>query len=373
MNPYQKQFNLPKSPYFLSHSVGCLPKVSEQALHDNYLKPWKQQGGDAWPTWMGVIDHFHHQLATLLDGKADDFCAQVNLSSALTKILVAMSQNSDKKIVLMHADAFPSMGFVVDALSSAGLQLQLIESQRSASDPEAWREAICNNTLACLITHVHSNTGVLSPVQEIAELCKERGVFSIVDIAQSAGIIPISLRQWQVDCVIGSCVKWLCGGPGAGYLWINADVLPSLKPSDVGWFSHQDPFEFDIRHFDYAESAMRFMGGTPSIAPFAVAATSIGCMLEIGIDTIFQHNRKLLSYVLNSIDTANIKPVNLDANGGTLCLTLEKYNAIKTAKLLTEQHCFFDQRANTLRLSLHIYNDVQEAAQIIDALNATSL
>jgi len=265
------------------------------------------------------------------------------------------------------------MGFVVGALSSVGLQLRLIDSQHPAHDPDVWRDALNEDVLACLITHVHSNTGVLSPVSEITALCAERGIFSIVDIAQSAGVIPISLKQWQADCVIGSCVKWLCGGPGAGYLWLNPDKLPSLKPSDVGWFSHQDPFEFDIQHFDYANTAMRFMGGTPSIAPFAIAAQSITQMLEIGIDNIFQHNRKLLAYVLKSIDCPLTHPVDLNANGGTLCLSMEKYNAIKTAKILKSQHCFFDQRGNTLRLSLHIYNSVEEAAQIIDAINATSL
>ena len=61
---------------------------------------------------------------------------------------------------------------------------------------------------------------------QLLPLLRERGALSIVDIAQSAGVIPIDLDAWAADFVIGSSVKWLCGGPGAGYLWANPDIIP---------------------------------------------------------------------------------------------------------------------------------------------------
>ena len=45
---------------------------------------------------------------------------------------------------------------------------------------------------------------------------------------------------------VGGALKWLCGGPGACWLWVNPDVAARLEPSHTGWMAHPDPFAFDI-------------------------------------------------------------------------------------------------------------------------------
>ncbi|QXP36821.1 aminotransferase class V-fold PLP-dependent enzyme [Shewanella algae] len=110
------------------------------------------------------------------------------------------------------------------------------------------------------ITHAISETGQLQSVSEICALARSLGVMTVVDIAQSLGVIPIDLGQWQADAVLGSCVKWCCAGPGAAFLWLSDRLAQTLEPVDLGWFSHEAPFEFDIHDFRYAKGAKRFWG-----------------------------------------------------------------------------------------------------------------
>jgi len=218
--------------------------------------------------------------------------------------------------------------------------------------------------LAALITHVHSNTGYLSPVKQIVALCNERNIFSVVDIAQSAGIIPLSVEGWQASCVLGSCVKWLCGGPGAGFMWVNPRDIDQLIPQDIGWFSHTNPFEFDIHHFQAASDSKKFWGGTPSIAPYACATGALKHISSLGVENIRNHNLKLIQTALEGIE--NVSLPDMRQNGGTLCLEFPNANDI--AAKLTQHNCQFDQRENTLRLSLHIYNTIEDAQLLNEIL-----
>jgi selenocysteine lyase/cysteine desulfurase len=354
------KFCLPQQPYFLSHSVGCLPVLAQHALRQQYFTPWQQLGGDAWPTWLSAVDQFRDQIAILLSANTSDICPQPNLSSGWTKFLESLPKHADRNQVVMHANAFPSMGFVVSALEQKGLQAILIPADQSANDIDAWQQVIGSRTLCALITHVHSNTGVLSDVPPIAQLCKQQGCYSVVDVAQSAGIIPIDVKMWGVDAVLGSCVKWLCGGPGAGFLWVNPAIIEQLCPTDVGWFSHQNPFEMDIRHFQYAKDALRFWGGTPSVASYIVAASSVELINQLGVEDILRHNKALAAQLLSSLPAQLGENIDLTKIGGTLCLTAdEKHIALAEQRLKTQQ-VHFDRRGNTLRLSLHIYNTADE-------------
>lgn len=361
-------FNMPEGPYFLSHSVGCLPIEAEKSLAENYLSAWKKSGGDAWPSWMNVMVEFQAELSALLGGQPDEFCPQVNLSSGFTKFLTSLPSNPKKNKIVMHAHAFPSMGFVVKALERSGYELSLIDATYAADDLNVWEDALTEDVFAAVITHVHSNTGLLSPVAELCALCRLKGVYSILDVAQSAGVIPIDIDHWQVDVVLGSCVKWLCGGPGAGFMRIQSNLMEKLQPSDVGWFSHENPFEFDIQHFKYASDARRFLGGTPSVAPYALALGSIRQIRKIGVEPIREHNKTLMQIVLNSANDKALSPIDLDKNGGTLCFSFTSDRVDKAELQLKQQGAFIDRRANTLRFSLHIYNTMAEAELLADVI-----
>ncbi|WP_460311704.1 hypothetical protein [Aliiglaciecola aliphaticivorans] len=159
---YADLFNLPASPYFLSHSVGCLAKKSELSLAENFLTPWKLSGGDAWQNWLNTVELFCTALGQLLNANSADFCPQTNLSSGLTKWLMALPTHSHKirkRKVLMHEDAFPSMGYVVKAMQPLGFELVLIPAAESAANIQTWQRYVHGDIHCVLATHVHSNQG----------------------------------------------------------------------------------------------------------------------------------------------------------------------------------------------------------------------
>lgn len=366
---YANLFVPQKGIYALSHSVGPLTLAAKKALDEHYLQPWQDLGGDAWPHWLAQIDDFCEQVALLINCEPSTVCPQSNLGSGFSAFLGALSKREkteahphERNVVLMHRDAFASMGFVVQGLSKTyGLKLVLIESD--PNDLDAWTQALeKNQVLACLFTHVHSNTSVKSDVKRLCELAHIFESFALVDIAQSAGIVEIDIEAWDADAVFGSCVKWLCGGPGAGFMQVKASLNRELAPDPVAWFSHKNPFEFDIEHFEFDDSARRFWGGTPSVAPYAMAAASINCMRCLGISNVVTHNHSLRQHLLNSLSANNQNRQLIDKLnqlGGSLCL--EAQNAERTHKMLTENQVRFDERNTIFRISLHLTNTLEDA------------
>jgi kynureninase len=359
---YRDQFNVPgPGPYALTHSVGCLPVATAHALQEKFLQPWAEQGGDAWNAWLAAIEGFRESLAALLGGNAIDYCPQANLSSGLAKLLPALPESPSQTVLLAAEDSFPSLGFVLQRAQRIGFCARLIPRIHDPSSLAGWSDAITSDVAAVLVTHVHSNTGAVAPVAQIAALCRERGTRCIVDIAQSAGILPLSVTEFGADVVLGSCVKWLCGGPGAGFMWISPALLPHLAPPDVGWFSHADPFEFDVHSFRYASDARRFWGGTPSVVPYAIAAESLRVLAAIGIDCIRSHTLQLVEAFRDALPVPWRSKIDPARIGGTICLDLADAHCAITHRL-RENSVRFDSRAAVVRLSFHIYNTAQDAA-----------
>lgn len=365
MTSYRDQFNCPDGHYLLTHSVGCQPVRAAARVGSRFFEPWSGQGADTWPSWLNEIEQFRHHLAKLFGADAAHFCPQTNLSSALTKIIHGVPRRSGRTVIVLAERDFPTIGFVVEQACRAGYEVRYISRDDDVTNPDVWQRSIGNDVHIVCVPHVLSNTGQRLPVEEIASMTRESGAVSVVDIAQSAGIVPIDFAQWRADFVIGSCVKWLCGGPGAGFLWGSPVALSYCEPIDVGWFSHDEPFEMDIKSFRYAPDARRFWGGTPSILPYVVANAALETLFDIGMDVIAQHNAELVDLLIANIPRGYVRsPLDRRARGGTVVV-----NAVDNAKLaaaLTGANVHYDQRPDGLRLSPHIYNteaDVMAAAE----------
>lgn len=370
---YASYFHAPDGIYALSHSVGPLPLVSKKALQQHYLSPWEELGGDAWPSWLSSIDDFCTSVARLINATPDEICPQANLASGFSAYLTAIAklpQNERKKKILMHQDAFASMGFVVTGLAeSYGLKLILVQGQ--PNDLQAWQTQLNKGgVLACLITHVHSNTSVKSDVAPLVKLAQAQQSYAIVDIAQSVGVVPVDAKHWSADAIFGSCVKWLCGGPGAGFMFVKASDIGQLNPDPVGWFSHQNPFEFDINHYAPASNARRFWGGTPNVSSYVMARASIEMILEIGVENVAQHNLQLKRYLLQHLPHEISRKPSFDElkqQGGSLCVGATDMHSVATK--LSAAGVKYDRRGDIFRLSLHIMNSTEDADVIAKCFN----
>jgi kynureninase len=150
-------------------------------------------------------------------------------------------------------------------------------------------------------------------------------------------------------------------------MFIEAAQIAKLNPDPVGWFSHQNPFEFDITHYAAANNARRFWGGTPSVASYVTACASINMMLDIGVAQVARHNVELKRYLLQCLPSSvTIKPSadELYYQGGSLCIGCDDMDT--AAIKLNQAGVRYDRRGNIFRLSLHISNSLDDVEKIAE-------
>ncbi len=359
------RFRTPPGPYLLSHSVGLQPVTSQAKAAESYFDVWAGDPEVAWDAWLAEIDAFRDALATLFGHHRSSFCPQQNVTSGLGKVLHSLPRRPGRTKIVLAEDAFPSLGF---ASARSGYDIAFLPRESDATDPATWSTHLTDDVAIVVVTHAHSNTGELTPVQAIVDMANEREIISVVDVAQSAGVIPIDLTAWGASFVLGSCVKWLCGGPGAGFLWAHPDMIGRCTPIDTGWFSHADPFEFDIHHFVDAPDALRFWGGTPSVLPAALARHSIEVLTDIGIADVRRHNLELGTHLIDALPAAMIvSPTDLERRNGTVVIAALD-DAADVAARLASARIAVDRRAMGWRVSPHVYNSIADVDALLEQL-----
>lgn len=362
MNGLIDSFLKPNGLYFLSHSMGCLSNEQEN-IKEQYFDSWKNKGGYAWNDWLPLLDKYYQALAAVTDSNSSNFCYQSNNSLALLKIIQAIPKKTNRKKILLSDLEFPSMLFIFNYLPKDEYELKIIKSRNGKVDKEQWLNEIDNNTLLLLVSFTTYGSSFRQPIHEISVKCREKNVISVLDIAQSIGVIPIQLEKLGFNFAIGSCLKWLCGGTGAGFIWINHETFSLLKPFAAGWFGMKNIFAENIEDLIPATSSQCFLDGTPSLLPVMLAISSINKLVNIGIPAIYNHNQECLANVMNFIKVhfnfEIISPENILERGATL--VFRSKNDEKLLNYLKNNNIYMDKKDKYgLRFSPHIYNTIQE-------------
>ena len=165
------------------------------------------------------------------------------------------------RVVIADLD-FPTVGYVWHSVP--GAEVRTVRSWDGITLPtETVLQAIDSRVAVVLLSHALFRSGVLLDVETIARAAHEAGAMVVLDCYQSAGTIPFSLTELGVDAAVGGSVKWLCGGPGAGWLYVRPDLQHSLVPRFAGWQADRDPFSFRPGPLEPAGGMWRFLSGTP--------------------------------------------------------------------------------------------------------------
>ncbi len=134
-----------------------------------------------------------------------------------------------------------------------------------------------------MISHAYYVSGAIADVRAIQARCRSVGALLCVDAYQTTGIYPYDVTAWDLDLVTGGSHKWLCGGPGCGWIYVKPDLLERFRPAVTGWMAHARPFAFEPAPIDLAPSMYRFGNGTPTIPGYVVAQAGHQFVASVGV------------------------------------------------------------------------------------------
>jgi kynureninase len=232
-------------------------------------------------------------------------------------------------------------------------------------------DAVDERTLLVECSHVLFRTSTLVDVKPLIDRAHEVGALVLVDGYQAAGAVPVDVVDLDVDLYMGGSVKYLCGGPGNGWMYVAPHA--QLEPVTTGWFGHARPFDFDPE-LTYGEGARRFRGGTPGVPAAYAAAPAFQALADIGVERVRERSvsmtQPLLEAALERGFTVR-SPHDPAQRGGHV--TIDPGDAEAVYPKLLERGFVVDHRPGVgIRVSPHFYNRLDEALAVLDAMAEVS-
>ena len=194
------------------------------------------------------------------------------------------------------------------------------------------------------------------------------GSLLIVDGIQATGCIPIDVKALDVDFYVFGGYKWLLGPMGAAAAYIREELSDELEPGIVGWRSVEDMWSLDSSSVRYARGARKFEYGTSSYDSKVGLAKSIEYLLEIGIDSIYEHDMKVSERFMERI--MEIEGIKIVTPQKGPIVTIEANRPYDLLKIMEKgmRRLIASVRRGLIRFSIHLYNDYEDIEEASDRL-----
>ena len=359
---------LDKTVYLISHSLGAMPKATYDQLHE-YAEQWATRGVRAWAEgWWEMPVTLGDELARIIGADPGTVVMHQNVSVCQSLILSCFEPTPQRNKIVYSELNFPSVMYVYEAHARHGrIRIETVKSDDGITVPlERMLAAIDETTLLVPFSHVLFKSAFLQDAKAIVDRAHEVGAMVVLDTYQSAGTVPFSVKELNVDFATGGSVKWLCGGPGAGYLYVRPDLQSKLEPKTTGWMAHEAPFSFDTK-MRYASNISRFLHGSPAIPALFAARSGYRIINEIGVDKIREKSIRQTNYLIELAEEAGFEvtsPKNPAQRGGTI--TIGHEYAAAMAKELIRREFIIDYRPGAgIRISPHFYTKDEELELVI--------
>ena len=297
---------LAQTNYLISNSLGAVPSAASQCLQD-YYETWASRGVRAWEEiWWTLVADLGDRLAPLIGAQAGEVVFQPSVTLAHAVVLSAFEFQGTRSGIVTDLMHFPSILYLIDEQRRLGATVTAVPSGDGVGvDTERLIDAIDERTAVVCISHVLFKSAYIHEVEAIASRARDVGAVTIVDGYQAVGTIPVDVNDLGVDVYIGGCLKWLCGGPGAAFLWVDPEIRNRLRPRLTGWMAHERPFGFEPR-LARRDDAWRFLHGTPAIPALYAARPGLEIVGRIGAAAIREKSIRQTTRLINLAEGSRV-------------------------------------------------------------------
>jgi kynureninase len=357
--------------YLVSHSLGAMPRKTAGYLQQ-FADTWSQRGVRAWHEgWWEIGRDTGNLLAPILGVAPNTISMHQNVTVAQGIIASCFSYDGPRRKIVMTELEFPSNHYLFEGFRRYGAEIAYVPAEDPMRlDTGRFLDAIDERTLLVPLSLVLFKSAYITDARAVIDKAHAVGAYVILDVYQAAGTVPMQLEAWGADFAVGGSVKWLCGGPGAGYLYVRPDLAPTLRPSFVGWAADEAPFEFATGAIRPAGNPERFQSGTPNVPALYSARAGYEIVAAIGVERIRARSLSLTRRLIDGARAAGFRLHTPDADherGGSVIVAVPEGDTV--ANELIRRGVIVDYRPGAgIRIAPHFYNTDDEIDRAVATL-----
>lgn len=360
--------SLEKTVYFISHSLGAMPRRTRDRLNE-YADMWDTRSIRAWDEgWWDMPRSVGNLVGRIIGADEGSVVMHQNVSICQSLILSCLDFSGKRNKIVSESMNFSSNLYIYHAMEKQGARFVTVPSEDGISIPlNKMLEAIDEETLLVSVSHVLFRSSFIQDLQALTRRAHEVGALIVADVYQAAGTVPLNVKELNLDFATGGSVKWLCGGPGAGYLYVRPDLWQTLEPRNTGWLAHKHPFDFVVGPTYYADDIYRFLNGSPNVPGMYAAMSGYEIIYEAGVEKIRAKSIRQTTKLIELADEAGFKincPRNSEVRGGTVVVDVP--NGYEVTKELLRRDYLVDFRPGAgIRMAPHFYTKDEELELIV--------
>ena len=363
---------LEKTNYLVSNSLGPMPRAVPDKLAE-YARDWGELGVKAWNRgWWELPVNVGNEIAPLVNAGDGEIVMMPNVTIAQTAVLSAIDFPPGRDTVVMTELDFPSVRYAYAEMAERlGARIVVVRSDDGITiDREKLLDAIDERTRLVAVSHVLFRSAFLMDADAICAKSHRVGALVSLDSFHAVGIVPVDVKRSKVDFLTGGVLKWLCGGPGACFLYVSPAVRDTLKPALTGWQAHSRPFAFE-ETMEFTSGAFRWLNGTPVIPALYAAVEGPKILRRAGVAAIREKSIRLTSRLIQLADARGFKvnaPRDPTQRGGTI--TFDVPHGYEVTQHLLSRNILVDYRVGAgIRIAPHFFtreDELEEAVSEID-------
>ena len=344
-----------------------------RAAINAWLDDHVAQGNSASTHWWARAAEVRARTAELIGAAPEEIAFVKSTSHGLAMVAEGLGWRSGDEVAVASALEYPSNVYAWKHLADRGVEVREIPVVDGAVTPEAVDEAIGPRTRLVAVSSVQFASGHRTDVDAIGRLCRDRGVLFVVDAIQQVGAFPIDVKASGIHAMAACSHKWMLGLLGIGFLYVDRDLLPNLRPALVGWYSVDDPFAFDGTRFKLRTDASRLEEAAPAFPMVYGLGAAVEMLLEAGVANTAAHITGLLDRAAGALEAigCEVSPAP-EHRAGILMIKPPAADVDALAEACLERNIAVSVRRGRLRLSPHLYNNEDDIDALIDLLRDPS-
>lgn len=359
--------------YLVNHSLGAMPKRAGDYLQQ-YADEWATRGVRAWHEgWWEIGRTVGDLLAPILGVRTGTISMHQNVTVAMGVIGSCFNYDGRRRKIVMSDLEFPSNMYLFEGFRRYGAEIVYVSSPDTVrTDLQRLLDAIDEDTVLVPLSLVLFRSAYIQDARAVIDKAHRVGARVILDVYQAAGTVPLAIEKLEADFAVGGSVKWLCGGPGAGYLYVSPDVMKDTFPGFIGWAAHANPFSFATGPVVYADGLERFQSGTPNVPSIYAARAGYEIVRTVGVEAIREKSLRLTRRIIEHAQNAGYRlntPTDDRERGGTVIVDVPNSEAV--AAELLRKNVIIDHRPDAgIRIAPHFYNTEAEIDHAMATLDA---
>ena len=314
------------------------------------------------------------EYGALIGAKPSQIGIGLNTSYGLNVAAFGLPLRKGDEILVSDIE-FPAVIYAFKAAAQTrGLKLRFVPSRERRFDIDALRRTITKRSKVLAVSWVQFFNGYKNDLTALAEICREHGIYFVVDGIQGAGMEPIDVRKLGVDIFSAGCQKWLLSPQGCGFFYVADDIRDTLQLPFASWLG----VEWNQKFGDLFKYNLEFMGTTARFElGYYVELNLVGMrqavsmFRELGVRNIQRHTHglvdRLAAYIRGNRHyriTSSMEPKHRSA---IFTFTCDNYRDLHRELYRNKIVCV--HREGSIRISVHLFNSEEDIDKLIRILD----